>query len=51
MGIVGVKEGQQAAQTSMDDTYYHFNDMYYKIPENSIIMRNAANQFTGYESP
>jgi len=49
-GQIGVQEGQKAATTSMDDTYYHWNGMFYKIPENSIIMRNAQNEFTGYQT-
>jgi len=49
-GQIGIKEGQEAATTSMDDTYYHWNGMFYKIPENSIIMRNAQNDFTGYQT-
>ena len=32
-GDEGVQEGQQAAQTSMNMTYYHYNNMFYKIPE------------------
>jgi len=47
-GNVGVKEGQAAATTSMDETYYHYNNMYYKLPENAIITMNVNKEFTGY---
>ena len=46
----GVVEGQMAKTTSEDDTYYHYNNMYYKIPESAIIMRNTQNEFTGYQN-
>jgi hypothetical protein len=46
----GVVEGQMAKTTSEDDTYYHYNNMYYKIPESAIIMRNSQNEFTGYQN-
>jgi len=34
----------------MAETYYHFNNMYYKVPTNAIIMTNSQNQFTGYQT-
>jgi len=39
----------QAAKTSMTETYYHYNNMYYKLPENAMIMKNAQGEFTGYQ--
>jgi hypothetical protein len=45
---IGVTEGMQAAKTSMTETYYHYNNMYYKLPENAMIMKNAQGEFTGY---
>jgi len=49
-GQIGVVEGHKAAVTSMDETYYHFNNMYYKLPVDAIIMRNSENVFTGYQT-
>jgi protein associated with RNAse G/E len=38
----------QAAKTSMDMTYYHYNGMFYKLPENAMILKNTQGQFIGY---
>jgi hypothetical protein len=50
-GNIGVAEGQQAAQTSMDYTYYHANNgLYYKVPVGASCLTDAQGAFIGYKT-
>jgi len=44
-GNIGVKEGAQAATTSMDDSYVQYNGQKYEVPVGAIEEYNAQNQF------
>lgn len=37
-----------AETVSEDETYYHYNNMYFKIPANAIITYGASGDFMGY---
>jgi len=46
---IGVQEGQKAAQTSINMTYYHSrNGMYYHVPVGVEYLTNATGNFIGY---
>ena len=49
---IGVVEGQQAAKTSMDMTYYHdvSNNMYYEVPVGVTYLTDSFGQFSGYRT-
>jgi hypothetical protein len=49
--MTGVKAGEQAAETSMNDTYVHYEGHVYQIPAGSIEQYNSNNEFTGYMLP
>lgn len=48
---IGIVEGQQAAQTSINDTYYHAeNGLYYRVPTGVDYLVNGAGHFQGYQT-
>jgi len=49
-GNVGEKEGLAAEHESMDETYYHYNGMFYKLPTNAHILKSSTGAFMGYEN-
>jgi len=47
-GKIGVKEGMNAAEVSMDDTYAHYGGHIFQVPAGAIESYNNENVFTGY---
>tara|TARA_B110001450_G_C17638696_1_gene488386 strand:- start:541 stop:1710 length:1170 start_codon:yes stop_codon:yes gene_type:complete len=45
---VGKTAGKMAETVSEDETYYHYNNMYFKIPANAVITYGASGAFMGY---
>ena len=45
---IGQKEGAMAAKLSMDETYYHYNGMYFKLPPHAVITYSSEGDFMGY---
>ena len=45
---IGQKEGAMAAKLSTDETYYHYNGMYFKLPAHAVITYSATGDFMGY---